>query len=172
MEGNSRLIGNDEVPSIKPIIITYNDPLTVLPKYVEILNSTFIPEMNNLSVLEIANNERQEDPLHRLNVKACGWVGKKGANERKRFIESYFPTFEKKNVKNAKKSSIYTLISHKYLILVRSTGIALLAARPAPPLSMASFAVELIVVWGLCGKAFFSRKTAPTLNSCRVFGSY
>lgn len=100
MEGNSRLIGNDEVPSIKPIIITYNDPLTVLPKYVEILDSTFIPEMNNLSVLEIANNERQEDPLHRLNVKACGWVGKKGANERKRFIESYFPTFEKKNVKN------------------------------------------------------------------------
>ncbi len=100
MEGNSRLIGNDEVPSIKPIIITYNDPLTVLPKYVEILDSTFIPEMNNLSVLEIANNERQEDPLHRLNVKACGWVGKKGANERKRFIESYFPTFQKKNVKN------------------------------------------------------------------------
>ena len=100
MEENSRLIGNDEVPSIKPIIITYNDPLTVLPKYVEILDSTFIPEMNNLSVLQIANNERQEDPLHRLNVKACGWVGKKGANERKRFIESYFPTFEKKNVKN------------------------------------------------------------------------
>lgn len=100
MEENSRLVGNDEVPSIKPIIITYNDPLTVLPKYVEILDSTFIPEMNNLSVLEIANNERQEDPLHRLNVKACGWVGKKGANERKRFIESYFPTFEKKNVKN------------------------------------------------------------------------
>ena len=100
MEENSRLIGNEEVPSIKPIIITYNDPLTVLPKYAELLDSTFIPEMNNLSVLEIANNERQEDPLHRLNVKACGWVGKKGANERKRFIESYFPTFEKKNVKN------------------------------------------------------------------------
>lgn len=100
MEENNQLIGNDEVPSIKPIIITYNDPLTILPKYVEILNSTFIPEMNNLSVLEIANNERQKDPLHRLNVKACGWVGKKGANERKRFIESYFPTFEKKNVKN------------------------------------------------------------------------
>lgn len=100
VEENSQLIGNEEVPSIKPIIITYNDPLTVLSKYVEILNSTFIPEMNNLSVLEIANNERQEDPLHRLNVKACGWVGKKGANERKRYIESYFPMFEKKNVKN------------------------------------------------------------------------
>lgn len=97
---NSQLIGNEEVPSIKPIIITYNDPLTVLSKYVEILNSTFIPEMDNLSVLEIANNERQEDPLHRLNVKACGWVAKKGANERKRYIESYFPMFEKKNVKN------------------------------------------------------------------------
>ena len=100
MEENSQLIGNEEVPSIKPIIITYNDPLTVLSKYVEILNSTFIPAMNNLSVLEIANKERLEDPLHRLNVKACGWVGKKGANEQKRFIESYFPKFEKKNVKN------------------------------------------------------------------------
>lgn len=100
MEENSLLIGNEEVPSIKPIIITYNDPLTVLSKYVEILNSTFIPAMNNLSVLEIANKERLDDPLHRLNVKACGWVGKKGANEQKRFIESYFPKFEKKNVKN------------------------------------------------------------------------
>ena len=100
MEENSLLIGNEEVPSIKPIIITYNNPLTVLPKYVEILDSTFIPEMNNLSILEIANKERLEDPLHRLNVKACGWVGKKGANEQKRFIESYFPTFEKKNIKN------------------------------------------------------------------------
>lgn len=100
MEENSQLIGNEEVPSIKPIIITYNDPLTVLSKYVEILNSTFIPAMNNLSVLEIANKERLDDPLHRLNVKACGWVGKKGANEQKRFIESYFPKFEKKNVKN------------------------------------------------------------------------
>lgn len=55
--------------------------------------------MDNRSVLEIANRERQEDPLHRVNVKACGWVGKKGANDQKRFIESYFPAFERKNAR-------------------------------------------------------------------------
>lgn len=99
MENNHQLRGNEEVPSVKPIIITYEDPLSVLPRYVELLNSTSIPAMNNLSVLEIANKERQKDPLHRVNVKACGWVGKKGANDRKRFIESYFPAFERKNGK-------------------------------------------------------------------------
>lgn len=99
MENNHQLRGNEEVPSVKPIIITYENPLSVLPRYVELLNSTSIPAMNNLSVLEIANKERQKDPLHRVNVKACGWVGKKGTNDRKRFIESYFPAFERKNGK-------------------------------------------------------------------------
>lgn len=99
IEDNHQLIGNEEVPSIKPIIIAYEDPLSVLPKYAELLNSTLIPEMDNCSVLEIANKERQEDPLHRVNVKACGWVGKKGANDQKRFIESYFPAFERKNAR-------------------------------------------------------------------------
>ncbi len=96
MEDNHLLIGNDDVHSLKPIIITYEDPLLVLPKYVELLGSTKISGMDDLSVLEIANKEKQEDPLHRVNVKACGWVGKKAVNEQKRFIESYFPTFERK----------------------------------------------------------------------------
>lgn len=99
VEDNHQLVGNEEVPSITPIIIAYKNPLSVLPKYVELLSSTLIPEMNNQSVLEIANKERQEDPLYRVNVKACGWVGKKGSSEQKRFIESYFPAFERKNVR-------------------------------------------------------------------------
>ena len=94
---NDQLVGNDEIPSVAPIIITYEDPLAVLPKYVELLNTTLLPEMDNRSILDIANKERQEDPLHRINVKACGWVGKKGTSAKKRFIESYFPPFEKKN---------------------------------------------------------------------------
>lgn len=77
MESNNQLVGNDEIPSVTPIIITYKDPLSVLPKYVKLLKSTLIPEMDNRSILDIANKERQEDPLHRINVKACGWVGKK-----------------------------------------------------------------------------------------------
>lgn len=96
IEDNHLLTGNDEVCSVKPIIIVYEDPQTVLPKYVELLGSTKIPEMNNCSVLEIANKERREDPLNRVNVKACGWVGKKVVDEQKRFIESYFPAFERK----------------------------------------------------------------------------
>lgn len=97
IEDNHQLHGNEEVPSVKPIIITYENPLFVLPKYVELLGTTLIPEMDNRSIMDIANQEKREDPLHRINVKACGWVGKKGASAQKRFIESYFPHFEKKN---------------------------------------------------------------------------
>lgn len=99
MEDNHLLIGNEDVYSVKPVIITYEDPLTVLPKYAELLRTITIPELDNISVLNLANKEKSEDPLHRVNIKACGWVGKKGANEQKRYIESYYPSFEKKNAK-------------------------------------------------------------------------
>ena len=99
MEDNNLLQGNEDVPSVKPVIITYEDPLEVLPKYVELLKTITIPEMDNRAILDIAKKEKEEDPLHRINIKACGWVGKKGASEQKRLIESYFPTFEKKDVK-------------------------------------------------------------------------
>lgn len=99
MEDNHLLVGNEDVYSVKPVIITYEDPLTVLPKYAELLRTITIPELDNISVLNLANKEKSEDPLHRVNIKACGWVGKKGANEQKRYIESYYPSFEKKNAK-------------------------------------------------------------------------
>ena len=99
MEDNHLLVGNEDVYSVKPVIITYEDPLTVLPKYAELLITITIPELDNISVLNLANKEKSEDPLHRVNIKACGWVGKKGANEQKRYIESYYPSFEKKNAK-------------------------------------------------------------------------
>ena len=97
MEDNHQLVGNEEICSVKPVIITYEDPLVVLPKYAELLRTTIIPEMGNISVLDIAIRERGEDPLHRINIKACGWVGKKGTNEKKRYIEAYYPLFERKN---------------------------------------------------------------------------
>ena len=98
MVDNRQLVGNEEICSAKPIIITYEDPLMVLPKYAEILRNTIIPEMGNMSVLDIANKERNDDPLHRINIKACGWVGKKGANSNKQYIESYYPSFERRSV--------------------------------------------------------------------------
>ena len=97
MEDNHQLVGNEEIPSVKPIIITYEDPIMVLHKYAELLRTIRIPEMDNMSVLDIANKEKNEDPLHRINIKACGWVGKKGANEQNRYIESYYPLFERKS---------------------------------------------------------------------------
>ena len=99
MEDNHLLVGNEDVYSVKPVIIVYDDPLTVLPKYAELLRTITIPEMDNISVLTLANKEKMEDSLHRVNIKACGWVGKTGANEQKRYIESYYPSFEKKNSK-------------------------------------------------------------------------
>ena len=99
MEDNHLLVGNEDVYSVKPVIITYEDPLGVLPKFAELLRTTTIPEMNNISVLNLANKEKYADSLHRVNIKACGWVGKKGADERKRYVESYYPLFEKKNTK-------------------------------------------------------------------------
>lgn len=98
MEDNRSLVGNDSVPSLKPIIITYVDPLAVIPKFVELLNSMTITEKGKLTVLEVANKERYEDPLHRINIKACGWVGKKVSNERVRTVVSYFPAFERKDL--------------------------------------------------------------------------
>lgn len=98
MEDNRSLVGNDSVPSLKPIIITYVDPLAVIPKFVELLNSITITEKGKLTVLEVANKERYEDPLHRINIKACGWVGKKVSNERARSVVSYFPAFERKDL--------------------------------------------------------------------------
>ena len=46
-------------------------------------------------------------------------------------------------------------------------GIAPLAARPTPTLLTSSFANGSTIVQASLGKAFCSRKMAPTLNSCR-----
>lgn len=72
MEDNHLLVGNEDVYSVKPVIIVYDDPLTVLPKYAELLRTITIPEMDNISVLTLANKEKMEDSLHRVNIKACG----------------------------------------------------------------------------------------------------
>ena len=44
-----------------------------------------------------------------------------------------------------------------------------LAARPARQLSTADFAIKQAYNELSQGKAFYFRKTAPTLNPCRVF---
>ena len=53
-------------------------------------------------------------------------------------------------------------------LLAQREGFSPLAARPAPTLLTSSFADEFSVVLVLQGKAFRSRKTAPTLESLRI----
>ena len=61
--------------------------------------------------------------------------------------------------------------SHKYLILVRSTGIALLAARPGETSAgRFSWLILLSETRTLRSQQLASRQVPPTLNSCRYFG--
>ena len=52
--------------------------------------------------------------------------------------------------------------------VVRTKGLAPLAARPAPTLLTSSFANKLIFILALQGKAFCSRKTALLAQSCSL----
>ena len=52
--------------------------------------------------------------------------------------------------------------------MAQAEGFSPLAARPARQLLIVDFAVELIGIRLFCGKAFCSRKTAPTLESLRI----
>jgi hypothetical protein len=53
--------------------------------------------------------------------------------------------------------------------LAQRRGFAPLAARPARQLSIAAFAVDCYGIYAYTGKAFCSRKTAPTLKSSSKF---
>lgn len=91
---NNDIKGNSRVPSVKPTMIVYNDPLDVLPRFVELLQSISIPEMGDKSIAQIAIEERMRDPLRRINIKACGSraVSKDGANTI--CLKTYFPSFQ------------------------------------------------------------------------------
>jgi len=56
-----------------------------------------------------------------------------------------------------------------FCLLAQRKGFALLAARPARQLSIADFAVDSSLKYPYYGKAFCSRKTAPTLKSLSKF---
>lgn len=90
------LIGNENVQSVKPILLVFTDSQTVLPKFMELLKQKTINVGNGMeSVFSIADRERANDTLHRINVKAVGWNSMdKGDGKLK--IQSYYPSFYKK----------------------------------------------------------------------------
>lgn len=99
IKDNKDLRGNNEVDSVKPVMLVYTDALRVLPAFAQLLRESKIGEK---SVADIALNERQKDSLNRVNIKAVGFVGKpKEADGEWLSLHRYFPRFE--NQTTAKK---------------------------------------------------------------------
>ena len=91
IDDNSSLQGNADIHSVMPVMLVYEDASKVLPKFVEILKSR---KVDDNIVWELAKREREEDTLHRYNIKAIGHVGNKDG-EKTNFtsIKQYFPRF-------------------------------------------------------------------------------
>ncbi len=92
IDDNRLLMGNPEIPSLKPILLVYDDPLQVLPAFVSILHSY---KIGDESVAEIALREREEDVLHRYNIKAVGYCGKYNEKDGERYsLHRYYHDFD------------------------------------------------------------------------------
>lgn len=93
---NMKLQGNEDVSSVKPIMIVYKDASTVLHSFVNILKTKTIGQD---TIWDISRRERNMDSLHRYNIKAIGHVGnKKDEIENFTSIKQYFPEFENDKV--------------------------------------------------------------------------
>lgn len=87
IEDNKKLKANDDIISINPILIVFDNPKDVLSKYCELINTKKIGEK---TVWEFAKEEKNKDSKKMNNIKAIGWVGKPN-NEYN--IKSYFSEF-------------------------------------------------------------------------------
>lgn len=87
IEDNKGLEPNKEILSLDPILIVFNNPEEVLPKFCEILKTK---KIGDKFVWDFAEEEKKKDPANRNIVKAVGWVGKPN-NEYN--IKSYFREF-------------------------------------------------------------------------------
>ena len=88
LEPNSSLVSNVAVESLNPIIIVFNDPQSVLPKFCELVNSL---KINDKTIKELSEVENKK-------IKAFGWVGEKNSESRpasQLTIQSYFSKFRK-----------------------------------------------------------------------------
>ena len=92
IEDNREMEGNDDVHSIMPVMMVYTEGIKVLPYFAKLLQEK---KIDGIAVADIARNERKADALHRINIKAVGYVGKEkeleGASQS---IHYYFPQFE------------------------------------------------------------------------------
>ena len=102
IEDNYTLIANPDIESLNPILILFDNPTDVLPKYCELLKTNTI---GGKTIWEIAQEENKKDPAKRKNVKAVGWVGDSENEKREKSsftIKSYFEVFNKQVRKKEK----------------------------------------------------------------------
>lgn len=103
IEPNNKLTTNEAVKSLKPMIIVFDNPKDVLPKYCELVNTL---KVDNKTIKELSYVENK-------NIKAFGWVGEKNDDSRpvsQLTIQSYFKNF-KKNLKRSNKVDYNSLES-------------------------------------------------------------
>lgn len=97
---NKALKGNTEILSLKPILIVYDDPKTVLPKFAQLVRKY---KVDGKTILDIANEMRLKDPLKKHRIKAIGWVGK-DKNDGMYRISSYYANYEQTSNIGSKKN--------------------------------------------------------------------
>ncbi len=98
IEDNSDLIASEEIASLTPVMIVFEDPKEVLPKYCElILDKEADYNGEKLTIFEISKRERKP-------IKAVGWVGNElDENKPDRFkLNSYFDGYHKEVKKREK----------------------------------------------------------------------
>lgn len=91
-KNNASLKGNAAIESHKPILLVFDDSLNVLPKFASLVSEL---KIGDKTILEIANEEKEKDGLHRNRIKAVGWVGKDKKDGLLR-LTSYYPSYEAK----------------------------------------------------------------------------
>jgi len=92
---NSGLTPNENIKSIDPILIVFENPKDVLPKFCEIITYQKIKDRTIWEISECEN----------LDIKAIGWVGEPNDEDRaddRLTIQSYFGNFKKELRKKEK----------------------------------------------------------------------
>jgi DNA helicase II / ATP-dependent DNA helicase PcrA len=98
MSDNKTLSSYNSIDSLKPILIVYDHPSNVLPKFVQLLKEK---KIGGKTIYELAEEMKNQDKLHCNYIKAVGWVGTENSDD-KITIKSYFPSFDKNKVKKEK----------------------------------------------------------------------
>lgn len=96
---NSKIKGNSNIPSLPPVLLVYSSPVKVLPKFASLVKECKIGEH---SLNEIAQAIKNKDALHRMRIKAIGWIGKPN-DKGKLCINSYFPQYDNLQGKSGNK---------------------------------------------------------------------